>query len=129
MSTLGAAPIVRDFLSVFSERIKTLGTIAYCAVEDAEVDGSLQICASFLETLQSESLDLCVLFQQTESGLTVFVDLVKGGIGEVLSEAVFTPARINDEKGTDLANRICEYISSLQNEIVRNLGGRSDNTE
>jgi hypothetical protein len=126
MSILATAPIIRDHLNAFSERIKAVGTIAYCVVEDTDVGGSLQICASFLETLQSESLDLCVLFQQTESELTVFVDLVKGGIGEVLSEAIFTPSQINDEEGVDLANRICEYISSLQNEVMRNLGGQSD---
>lgn len=115
--------VIANRLATLGNQIETLIPTAICSVGDTRADDSLQIYASFLKTVQSESLDLCVLLKRIATGAVISADLVRGGSGEVLTEMppITLLDRCRESEFDRIANYIGEYISAQSETIVQDL--------
>ncbi len=114
--------IVND-LKVLRSQINLLLPSVICNVETATLHDSLQICASFLKTPQSDTIDLCVAFKQTATGIEVSADLVRGDSGTVLSEmhTILLPHQKTEGEIDEFFVYVKKYILSQENSIIREL--------
>jgi hypothetical protein len=112
-----------DDLRVLSAQIKLLLPSVICNVETATLHDSLQICASFLKTPQSDTIDLCVVFKQSDAGIEVSADLVRGNSGTVLSEThtILLPRQKVDEEFDKFFIHVKDYILSQESSIIQEL--------
>jgi hypothetical protein len=77
------------------------------------------VCASFLESPQSETVDLCVQIRVVTDSVFVSADLVRGGSGEVFSE---TECVVVEDQDTDAAlNPLVAYLDDQADVIIREL--------
>jgi hypothetical protein len=117
-----ATQAVKGSLETLNDRIKFLVPTVICVIEDRRVNDSYQVCASFMRTTQSDTLDLCIVLRWTGTDVVASADLVRGGSGEVVSE--MPPVKLPGQRGGELnrlINNIREYILSQEDKIVQNL--------
>ena len=122
MKAQEATQAVKGSLEALNDRIKFLVPTVVCVIEDRRVNDSSQVCASFMKTIQSDTLDLCIVLRWTGTDVMVSADLVRGGSGEVMSE--MSPIKLSDQEGGELnklVDNIREYISSQEDKIIQNL--------
>jgi len=87
---------------------------------DNLVVGVPTVCASFLKSAQSETVDLCVNIRTTAGTVTISADLVQGGNGEVFSE--MTAVTFASDQDAEVALRGLEvYVRNQAETIVREL--------
>ena len=56
------------------------------SVSENLVRGVPTVCASFLKSLEADTVDLCVEIETVDGCVSVSADLVRGGSGEIFSE-------------------------------------------
>ncbi len=114
--------IVHD-LQTLSPHAKSLLPSVICNIETATLKESLQICASFLKTRQSETVDLCIVFRRTDIGIAASADLVRGKSGIILSEmpSILLPHQETAEEFDRFSVYVKEYILSQESTIIQEL--------
>jgi len=112
---------IKHSLGVLRSRIEILVPTALCQIAETVGHDARQMYASFLQTPQDDTLDLCILLRSAGKTYVVSGDLVRGGSGDVLSEMGPMTFSEQGEETEPFEQRICQYILEQEDTLVQEL--------
>lgn len=78
--------IVKEALHELAKRVVATVPGVLCSIDERQLRGGYQVCASFLLGNDSDTIDLCVVLRTADLSILASADLVRGGTGVIIAE-------------------------------------------